>query len=212
MGLSISRELAQVLGGRIEIVSQVGHGSTFTLYLPQTYSESDQRATQEQREGRDVVSDPRNFRGREGEVVSLPPPKSQTQLADIQTAFHNPETSEVPLTVNRPLNLSLSAKELPNFSNEIADDRAAIQSGDRILLVIEDDDKFARILLEMARQQGFKVLVALQSKQGLALAQQFKPDAITLDIRMPDMDGWTVLDRLKHDPDTRHIPVHILSV
>jgi hypothetical protein len=80
------------------------------------------------------------------------------------------------------------------------------------LLIIEDDLNFARILLEMAREQGFKGLVALRSNPGLAMAQDFKPDAIMLDIRLPDMDGLTLLDRLKHDPTTRHIPVHLLSV
>jgi CheY-like chemotaxis protein len=107
--------------------------------------------------------------------------------------------------------ISPSGKVVPT-PNDIPDDRQIIESGDRVLLIIEDDDKFARILLDMARQQGFKVIVALQSKQGLALAQQFEPNAIMLDIYMPEMDGWTVLDRLKHNPATRHIPVHILSV
>ncbi|HAG85431.1 MAG TPA: hybrid sensor histidine kinase/response regulator, partial [Cyanobacteria bacterium UBA12227] len=104
--------------------------------------------------------------------------------------------------------------------NPVADDREEIQqilNGVRskdtpILLIIEDDINFARILLDMAREQGFKTLVALRSDTALAIAQEFKPDAITLDIHLPDMDGWTVLDRLKHDPNTRHIPVHILSV
>jgi len=74
-----------------------------------------------------------------------------------------------------------------------------------------DDINFARILLDMARQQGLG-FGALRSDTGLTLARQFKPDAIMLDIRLPEMDGWTVLDRLKHDPNTRHIPVHIISV
>jgi CheY-like chemotaxis protein len=172
LGLSISRELAQLLGGRIEIVSQPNQGSTFTFYLPQTYSGNAQRTTQKPRKTVGVLS-------------PLPPQFQPTQA---------------------------SPQLFPSFPNEIADDREIIQPGDRVLLVVEDDDKFARILLEMARQQGFKVMVALQSKQGLALAQQFKPDAITLDIHMPEMDGWTMLDRLKHDPKTRHIPVHIFSV
>ncbi len=103
------------------------------------------------------------------------------------------------------------ALPLPLPASEIADDRDQIQPGNRVLLIIEDDINFVRILLEMARQQGFKVIVALRSQPGLSLAQHFKPDAIMLDIHLPDMDGWTVLDRLKHNPETRHIPIHILS-
>lgn len=94
----------------------------------------------------------------------------------------------------------------------VNDDRDTLQPGDRVLLIIEDDINFARILLDLARQQGFKGLVALRSQVGLALAQEFQPDAITLDLHLPDMDGWTVLDRLKHNSNTRHIPVHVLSI
>jgi HAMP domain-containing protein/signal transduction histidine kinase/DNA-binding response OmpR family regulator len=93
----------------------------------------------------------------------------------------------------------------------VADDRKVIAAGDRVLLVIEDDETFARTLLDAARQRGFRGLVALSGQEGLSIAQSFKPDAITLDLRLPDMDGWVILDRLKHDPDTRHIPVHIIS-
>ncbi|MEG4056661.1 MULTISPECIES: HAMP domain-containing protein [unclassified Microcoleus] len=112
------------------------------------------------------------------------------------------------------------ALPLPNFhlpiapypSPLISDDRENIESGDRVLLIIEDDVNFARILLDMAQEQGFKGLVALRSDIGLAMAREFKPTAIMLDLNLPVMDGWTVLDRLKHDPSTRHIPVHIVSV
>lgn len=114
-----------------------------------------------------------------------------------------------------PSNPNLGIQEsqaIPPAPLALPDDRNTIQPGDRVLLIIEDDLNSARILLEMAHAQGFKVLVAMQGYAGLRLAQAFKPDAIMLDIRLPDTDGWTILDRLKHDPNTRHIPVHILSI
>jgi hypothetical protein len=95
---------------------------------------------------------------------------------------------------------------------EVNDDRDAIQAGDRVLLIVEDDLKFAHILLQLAREQGFKGLIAVSGEEGLELARSFRPNAIMLDIRLPEMDGWTVLDRLKHDSNTRHIPVHIMTV
>ncbi|MEH2296978.1 HAMP domain-containing protein [Nostoc sp.] len=117
----------------------------------------------------------------------------------------NPESTSKPQT-------RLIAS-LPNLHSPLLnDDRTTIERGDRVLLIIEDDVNFARILLKMAQQQGFKVITAQTGSTGLMLAQQFLPSAILLDIRLPEMDGWTVLDRLKHDPNTRHIPVHIMTV
>ncbi|MCP6759676.1 MAG: HAMP domain-containing protein [Fischerella sp. CENA71] len=97
-------------------------------------------------------------------------------------------------------------------SSPIIDDRDNIQPGDRTLLIVEDDIKFARILLDMVRKQEFKGIVAHGGNIGLALAQEYQPSAIILDIRLPGMDGWAVLDRLKHDGNTRHIPVHVMTV
>jgi CheY-like chemotaxis protein/HAMP domain-containing protein/GAF domain-containing protein len=97
-------------------------------------------------------------------------------------------------------------------AREVRDDRDAIRPGDRVLLIVENDAAFARILLDQARGRGFKGLVALGGKAGLELARKAVPDAITLDIRLPDMDGWKVLEHLKHDLNTRHIPVHIITV
>jgi hypothetical protein len=93
----------------------------------------------------------------------------------------------------------------------VHDDRDRINEGDRVVLIVEDDEDFATTELEIARERGFKGVVALRGDSGLALAHEFKPDAIILDMALPGMDGWTVLDHLKHHPDTRHIPVHIVS-
>ena len=71
---------------------------------------------------------------------------------------------------------------------------------------------FASVLLELAREQGFKGLIAMDGASALALAHRYKPHAITLDIGLPDMDGWALLDLLKHDPRTRHVPIHVISV
>jgi CheY-like chemotaxis protein len=94
----------------------------------------------------------------------------------------------------------------------IADDRDAVAEGDSVLLIVEDDPHYARILLGIARGKGFKGIVAQRGQQALSLAREFKPTAITLDVFLPDMLGWTVLNNLKLDPTTRHIPVQMLSV
>ena len=93
----------------------------------------------------------------------------------------------------------------------IADDRELIEEGDRTVLVIENDQSFAKVLLDMAREKGYKGVVELDGEAGLNAAREVRPDAITLDIDMPGMDGLEVLDRLKRDPGTRHVPVHIIS-
>ncbi|HMB08011.1 MAG TPA: response regulator, partial [Isosphaeraceae bacterium] len=93
-----------------------------------------------------------------------------------------------------------------------ADRRDAIQKGDRVILVVEHDPGFAGILVDKAHELGFKALITSYGEAALELAHDLQPDAITLDLRLPDMDGWVVLDRLKHDPATRHIPVHVISV
>ncbi|WP_026732095.1 HAMP domain-containing protein [Fischerella sp. PCC 9605] len=100
----------------------------------------------------------------------------------------------------------------PPIPTPVIDDRDNIQPGDRTLLIVEDDTKFARILLDIARQYEFKGIFAHNGSTGLALAQEYQPSAIILDVRLPGMDGWAVLDRLKHDANTRHIPVHMMTV
>ncbi len=189
LGLSISLQLAELLGGSIELESQLDEGSTFTLYLPQHYEapDSDPRETPQAAPGQRFNA-PRRF-----------------------TAAAAPAAALAPAIPDH------TGQALPPLPHHLEDDRTRLSPAgqgatDQVLLVIEDDPKFARILLDMARGQGFKVLVALQGQTGLALAQRFVPNAITLDLHLPDVEGLAVLEQLKQDPITRHIPVHVMTV
>jgi CheY-like chemotaxis protein/HAMP domain-containing protein/GAF domain-containing protein len=94
---------------------------------------------------------------------------------------------------------------------EVADDRGDLEAADRVVLIVDDDGDFARTVLAVARERGFKGIVALRGDTALALAHEWKPDAVILDMKLPDVDGWSVLEQLKHHPETRHIPVHVIS-
>ncbi|HEY9712344.1 MAG TPA: ATP-binding protein, partial [Chroococcales cyanobacterium] len=165
LGLPISRAIADLLGGEIKAVSAPGEGSTFTLYLPTSYT-------------------------------------PQAAPAPVER-FSEPFESRV-TDYTEPLMVGETTMLLQNL---VADDRGNIQEDDKVILIVEDDLTFARLLLDEARDHGFKALVAANGAEALALAKRYTPAAITLDIKLPDMDGWTVMDRLKNDPTTRHIPV-----
>ncbi len=95
---------------------------------------------------------------------------------------------------------------------KIPDDRDNLQPDDAVLLIVEDDPHYARVLCDLSRDKGFKVLVAMRGAEALALAREFHPTAVSLDVFLPDMMGWTVLNHLKQDPATRHIPVQMLTL
>jgi len=187
LGLSISRELTRLLGGEIRLQSAPGMGSTFTLYLPQTWAA---QVT--------VSRAPEVQRSVSGSESRLLPPIDGLVSADGETIdIILPPPSTAPTPVVHDI--------------ELDDDRNLIHPGDPVLLIVEDDVTFARILVDLAHDRAIKVLVALRGSTALTLAREFSPRAITLDINLPDMAGWTILDRLKHDPATRHIPVHVIS-
>ena len=123
--------------------------------------------------------------------------------------------STAPATAARALAQTPAAltAQLPDRPVEhIPDDRLEIQPGDTILLIVEDDPHYARVIMDLARDKGFKVLVATRGADALDLAKQFQPTAVSLDVFLPDMLGWTVLSQLKQNPLTRHIPVQIITL
>jgi HAMP domain-containing protein/CheY-like chemotaxis protein/signal transduction histidine kinase len=142
----------------------------------------------------------------EGSVFTLYLP--QTYVGPT-TGVGTPERKSLPpASFTQPVNALLPDRLIEH----IADDRENLQPDDAILLIVEDDPHYARVLRDLSHDCGFKVLMASRGADALALAREFHPTAVSLDVFLPDMLGWTVLNHLKQDPTTRHIPVQMLTL
>lgn len=180
LGLTISRQIAALLGGEIRLKSQLGEGSEFTLYLPINQ----------------VI------------IAGVNPPS----VLPLKSADQKPIIEKPAPPVDKASNSEALISTAVGPAVTAHDDRDQIKPDDHSILIIEDDHNFADILKKEIHNHGIKTLVTDCGEEGLELASRYLPDGIILDLRLPDIDGMTVLDRLKFKLETRHIPVHVFSV
>lgn len=136
----------------------------------------------------------------------------ETSPISPESQFNDSPTNEISRNYEVPVSKKAASPTNDEPPTEpIVDDRGQLKPNDKSLLIIEDDRKFSHILMELAREKDFKCLVAEDGKIGLQLAEQYQPNAIVLDVGLPQVDGWTVMEKLKENPQTRHIPVHFMS-
>ena len=213
LGLSISRELARRLGGDIEAESEAGRGSVFTLVLPLKWSlaaepRSDAAGESRAAAGAALVAAAVDAGAVAAEVPALAiidASAAPARVAGVRDAAVRTGTAPAPgAAVGQP------AEALARVV--VHDDRSQPRGRPRLVLCIEDDPVFAQILVDLAHEQGFDCVVAADAADALQSTSALRPDAILLDIGLPDQSGLSVLERLKRDPATRHIPVHVVSM
>jgi HAMP domain-containing protein/signal transduction histidine kinase/CheY-like chemotaxis protein len=133
--------------------------------------------------------------------------RTGTQMSADEANVEPPEAHSTLLDLQPEPDIQL----VPRIQIIVSDDRNEIGPRDSVMLIIEDDSNFARTLVDVAHEKGFKCIVEQNGEDAIMTARKYRPDAITLDLTLPGIHGYAVLDRLKHDPSTRHIPVQIVS-
>lgn len=181
LGLSISKGFSEILDGEIKVESKEGEGTSFTVILPETYIGIN-NAPDEQADSSEAQPE-------------IPVANTDEQHIEITKAKSDQDQE------------ALKLKKL----EETNDDRNLIMEGDLVLLVIDDDKNFTRLLFDLAHEHRFKCLIAHDGESGLHYADFYQPHAIILDIGLPGIDGYEVMKRLKQNSRTRHIPVHYVS-
>ena len=204
LGLSISRDLAQLLGGSISVQSTHGQGSVFTLVLPVRLQARPSEADGHQDTQARAMPAP----GHANAPMPVRTPSSKsTAHADASASLRS---SLAPYQT--PALDTRASKNRHGSGSLTVVDPAVARASARSILVIEDDERFAHILQELAQEMDFECLLAHNAADGLLMASERLPSAIVLDVNLPDFSGLGVLDQLKRNPATRHIPVHVVSV